>query len=374
MSLDGLGLMVEPAPVEEPEFIVESVVVPEVVPEVDPVVPEVAPLVLLLGSVVPEVVPVVPDAVPLVVLSEVVPAVPGAEFAVLPAVPELPLSIGVVPVDGLPVLPLDVPVPVPWAMARPAAIAIAAAAATAPVLNLFMRLTPVVDGGQSGRPDWVDLFGNRHAHAPSRGRHATCPGPPTRTDADPSLEPPSTMANPRASAVRGASPSARHAVVDRLRADHERILRAFREFDHVDSLQACQQIVQRTCAELKVHAAIEEELFYPAVRRAIDEPDLVDEAEIEHGSVAALVEAIELLSPDDIKYKASFRVLGDYVQHHVRDEETELFPQLVQAAVDWDALAGAMAQRRVELCDEFGLLCDESDEEAVRAAEAGASR
>lgn len=182
------------------------------------------------------------------------------------------------------------------------------------------------------------------------------------------------MANPRASAVRGASTSARHAVVARLRADHERILRAFREFDHVDSLQACQQIVQRTCAELKVHAAIEEELFYPSVRRAIDEPDLVDEAEIEHGSVAALVEAIELLSPDDLKYKASFRVLGDYVQHHVRDEETELFPQLVQAEVDWDTLAGAMAQRRAELCDEFGLPCDESDEEVVRAAEAGASR
>lgn len=184
------------------------------------------------------------------------------------------------------------------------------------------------------------------------------------------------MANPRASA-RGVSSTARHDVVDRLKRDHERMLRAFREFDHVDSLQACQQIVQRTCAELKVHAAIEEELFYPAVRDLIDESDLVDEAEIEHGSIAALVEAIELLSPDDLKYKASFRVLGDYVQHHLRDEETELFPQLVQAPVDWEMLAVEMAARRAELCDEFGLYCDEADEEAApaaRAAVAGASR
>jgi hypothetical protein len=182
------------------------------------------------------------------------------------------------------------------------------------------------------------------------------------------------MSHPRASA-RGPS-TARHDVIDLLKRDHERVQRAFREFDHLDSLQACQQIVQRTCAELKVHAAIEEELFYPAVRDAIDEPDLVAEAEIEHKSISTLVEYIELLPPDDLKYRASFRVLGDYVVHHVREEETEMFPQLVQAAIDWDALAQAMVARRAELCDEFGLLCEEPVPPADRrhAAEAGAAR
>lgn len=182
------------------------------------------------------------------------------------------------------------------------------------------------------------------------------------------------MPNPRADA-RGAS-TARHDVIDLLKRDHERVLRAFREFDHLDSLQACQQIVQRTCAELKVHAAIEEELFYPTVRGTIAEADLVDEAEIEHRSIATLVEYIELLPPGDLKYKASFRVLGDYVQHHVREEETEMFPQLAQAAIDWDTLAAEIAARRAELCDEFGLLCEDTPAPARqrRTAEAGAHR
>lgn len=182
-----------------------------------------------------------------------------------------------------------------------------------------------------------------------------------------------TMPQPRAMA-RGAS-SARHDVIDKLKRDHERMLRAFREFDHVESLQACQQIVQRTCAEIKVHAAIEEELFYPAVHRAIGEADLVDEAEIEHGSIAALVESVELLSPGDLKYKPSFRVLGDYVEHHVRDEEHELFPQLADAEVDWIALGAAIDARRAELCDEFGLPCDDDGpqrEPEEHAATAGA--
>jgi hemerythrin superfamily protein len=175
--------------------------------------------------------------------------------------------------------------------------------------------------------------------------------------------------------TRGAS-TARHDLVELLKRDHERLLRAFREFDHLESLQACQQIVQRTCAELKVHAALEEELFYPAVRDTVDEPDLVAEAEIEHRSIATLVEYIELLAPDDIKYRASFRVLGDYVVHHVREEENEMFPQLAHAAIDWDALAAAMAARRVELCEEFGLACDEPAPRADRrqAAEAGETR
>lgn len=188
--------------------------------------------------------------------------------------------------------------------------------------------------------------------------------------------------------THGAS-AARHELVDLLKRDHERMLRAFREFDHLDSLQACQQVVQRTCAELKVHAAIEEELFYPAVRAGLGEADLVDEAEIEHRSIGTLVEYIELLPPQDLKYKASFRVLGDYVSHHVRDEETEMFPLLVDAEVDWLALADAIAQRRAELCDEFGLVLETAASPAAgapnevrprsasarrRTAEAGASR
>ena len=181
------------------------------------------------------------------------------------------------------------------------------------------------------------------------------------------------MSHSRAGA--DGAPSARHVLLEQLRRDHERLLRAFREFDHGDSLQACQQIVQRTCAELKVHAALEEELFYPAARRSLDEPDLIDEAQIEHRSIAMLLEYVEQLPPDDAKYKASFRVLGDYVEHHVRDEEHELFVQLLDASLDWEALARAVAARRVALCDEFGLACDDEPAAArSQAADAGIAR
>jgi signal-induced proliferation-associated 1 like protein 3 len=192
LSLDGFGLIVEPESVVEPEFIDEPELgaepevapEPEVVPDVEPVVSVVEPAVPDVVPVVPDVVPVLPDVAPGVpevvpvllpdVVSDVVPVVPGVEFALLPAVPVLPLSVGVVPVDGLPVLPDE---PVLWATATPAAMARTAAAATAPVLNLFMTLTPVeCEGCQPGVPGLGPT--NRQSPFPTACRGARDAGTP----------------------------------------------------------------------------------------------------------------------------------------------------------------------------------------------------
>lgn len=164
---------------------------------------------------------------------------------------------------------------------------------------------------------------------------------------------------------------ARNEIVDMLKADHRKVKRAFSDFEKLNAeedLEQCQMLVERTCAELEVHAQLEEELFYPAVRDAIREPDLIDEAEIEHQSAKMLIDQIKKLDMDDPKYAASFKVLGEYVKHHIREEENELFEQLGRAKVDWDAMLEQMMERRVALMKELGLPAEE-EETAMAGAE-----
>ena len=91
-------------------------------------------------------------------------------------------------------------------------------------------------------------------------------------------------------------------------------------------------IAQRVCQFLTVHAQIEEELLYPEAKEAFDgdeeNEDLMNEAEVEHGSVKELIAKIEGMSSGDDHFKATVTVLGEYIKHHVKEEETELFPQL----------------------------------------------
>src|SRR6185369_5073775 len=115
---------------------------------------------------------------------------------------------------------------------------------------------------------------------------------------------------------------------------------------------SAQALVERTCAELEVHAELEEQLFYPAARRALKEEDLIDEAEVEHTSLKVLIEQLKGMSPGDPKYAATFKVLGEYVNHHVKEEEGEIFPGMTKAGVEWDSILGQMTTRRDELKEE----------------------
>lgn len=173
------------------------------------------------------------------------------------------------------------------------------------------------------------------------------------------------------------STKARDEILNQLKADHRSVKKAYREFKKLEGSEdeeACAQIVQQVLAELTVHAAIEEELLYPAVRGVIAEEDLIDEAEVEHETMHTLIEQLRGLEPDDEKYSARFTVLCEYVMHHVKEEEGEMFPQIERVRLDWDALAAEVTARREELMAEAGIASEgdeEMGEEAAGAARAG---
>ena len=116
-----------------------------------------------------------------------------------------------------------------------------------------------------------------------------------------------------------------------LTADHKSVKALFQAFEklkgHEDADDKKDELVQRICAELTVHATIEEEIFYPAVREGIDDDDLMDEADVEHASAKDLIAQLEAASPGDDHYDAKVTVLGEMIDHHVKEEEGEMFPK-----------------------------------------------
>jgi hemerythrin superfamily protein len=135
--------------------------------------------------------------------------------------------------------------------------------------------------------------------------------------------------------------------------DHKELRRLARQYDRLVRLNACAEergwLAHRICAALAAHALAEEEIFYPALRSAIVHRGLLDEAEIEHAFAGELVARIERMRPEDDKYDAHVTVLCQYVAHHLKEEETQIFPRARRASsLDIDALGAEMATRRNE--------------------------
>ena len=143
--------------------------------------------------------------------------------------------------------------------------------------------------------------------------------------------------------------------IDLLKEDHDKVKKAFKEFEKMDrsDIETCRQVVRSVCEDLRVHTALEEEIFYPAVREAIDDEDIMNEAAVEHETAKTLIEQLENMEPDDPNYFATFTVLGEYVMHHVKEEESEMFPQAKKAKeLDLQALGEQMRARKQELTAE----------------------
>jgi hemerythrin superfamily protein len=173
--------------------------------------------------------------------------------------------------------------------------------------------------------------------------------------------------------------------LDVLMQDHKNVQKLFREFEQLEEEDEDEmsRIVERACVELKVHARAEEEIFYPAVRSAAktdDDEDLLDEAAVEHEVVSELIEKLEAMGPGDSLYRAYFTVLSEYVKHHVKEEEKELFPRVKRMkSLDLDDLGEQLTERKQALMAELGESedeeeSDEEDEGKSRAATVGASR
>ena len=141
-----------------------------------------------------------------------------------------------------------------------------------------------------------------------------------------------------------------------LKADHKEVSEMFEKFESGRLTPAKKEaLAKQICSALTVHARIEEEIFYPAAREAAKKADqnMLDEAEVEHASIKDLVAAIEQGSASEL-FEANVHVLGEYVKHHVKEEENELFPALKSTDMDMEEVGAQLAQRKEELKSRAG--------------------
>lgn len=162
-----------------------------------------------------------------------------------------------------------------------------------------------------------------------------------------------------ASASQGKTAASQPEAVKLLVKDHREVSKLFKAYaklvkDEAEGSEK-QALVSEICTMLKAHTAIEEELFYPAARDLIEQ-DMVDEAVVEHASAKDLISQIEAMQPDEELYDAKVTVLGEYIEHHVKEEEEEMFPKVLKARsdVDFDELGEQMTARKEELLGEMG--------------------
>jgi len=144
-----------------------------------------------------------------------------------------------------------------------------------------------------------------------------------------------------------------------LKQDHRTVEELFEQFEKASGDGRKQKLAEQICLELSVHAQIEEEIFYPALRDAIDDEDLIDEADVEHASAKQLIAQLEQLEVGVDHYDATVTVLGEYIDHHVKEEEGEMFSKAREADIDSAALGEELAIRKAELREELGILDDE---------------
>ncbi|MDN3575360.1 hemerythrin domain-containing protein [Chitinimonas viridis] len=134
-----------------------------------------------------------------------------------------------------------------------------------------------------------------------------------------------------------------------LRADHTLVGGLFDEYEKKPSLAKKRQLVAQICAELSVHAQVEEEIFYPAVKRALHDKELVPEATVEHATLKALIAEVEGVEPTGEMFDAKMKVLGEYVKHHVKEEQNEMFPKAKATDIDMAELGAEIAERKKAL-------------------------
>jgi hemerythrin superfamily protein len=141
-----------------------------------------------------------------------------------------------------------------------------------------------------------------------------------------------------------------------LDTDHRNVKKMFKEYETLTSSKAAsasqkkRDLANQICMELTVHAQIEEEIFYPALREAIKDTDLIDEADVEHATAKDLIAQIEAAGEPDDMFDAKVKVLGEYIDHHVKEERNEMFPKARAARkLDLVAMRDQIAARKEEL-------------------------
>jgi hemerythrin superfamily protein len=137
-----------------------------------------------------------------------------------------------------------------------------------------------------------------------------------------------------------------------LRADHKAVSDLFDKYESTRAIPRKKILVATICKELSVHAQIEEEIFYPAVKEALKDHELVPEAKVEHATLKALIAQVEGVEPEGEMFDAKIQVMSEYVKHHVKEEQTEMFPKAKKSRLDMQQLGAQLAARKAELLAE----------------------
>lgn len=146
-------------------------------------------------------------------------------------------------------------------------------------------------------------------------------------------------------------PAAQKEVLSLLLDDHKKVKKLFKDFESEKDESAKEKLAQEACMELTVHAQIEEEIFYPFLREQNPEAfgDLLNEAKVEHASAKDLIAQIQGSSMAEELYEAKVTVLGEYVQHHVTEEEDELFPKVIAQKIELRDILAPLTERKEQL-------------------------
>ncbi len=163
-----------------------------------------------------------------------------------------------------------------------------------------------------------------------------------------------TASKVRQPAKRAASSASGPDAIALLKKDHAEVKALFKQYDKLAEADADaskrEMLASQICEMLTIHATIEEEIFYPAAREAMsgNSEELLDEAEVEHASAKELIAQIESTNASDALYNAKVKVLGEYIDHHVKEEQNEIFPKL-RRKLDLKAVGAQLQARKDEL-------------------------
>ncbi|MFZ6654062.1 hemerythrin domain-containing protein [Undibacterium sp. TJN19] len=145
--------------------------------------------------------------------------------------------------------------------------------------------------------------------------------------------------------------------LDLLIADHREAEELFEQYEKAKDAEKTKEkyeIARKVCAALLIHMQVEETIFYPAARAALEDEDLLNEAEVEHNGAKDLIKQLGETEADDPMFDAKVKVLSEQIEHHVEEEENELFPKLKKTDLDLDSLGEEMATAKEELKERLG--------------------
>lgn len=159
-------------------------------------------------------------------------------------------------------------------------------------------------------------------------------------------------------------------VVEMLKEDHAKVKGLFEEFESAEGQEQA-EIAATAIVELEIHAELEEKLIYPAIREAIDDSDMMNEAVEEHHLVHVLIAELKKLKPKDEKFHAKFCVLSELVKHHIEEEEGEMLPKAERHDIDWDVLEAAVMKRKEVLMAKSSKKSGTKSRSAAKSARRG---